>query len=154
MAKVIKTNSLEETYKFAEEFIRHLTPTQGKATVLALYGNLGSGKTSFTQGVAKAFGFRGHVISPTFVIEKIYRIPKGGLTLNSSKGFKNLIHIDAYRLDSGGDLLKLGWLDVLNDSRNLVIVEWSERVESVLSDDAHKIEFEFIDENVRKIKLL
>ncbi len=131
----------------AGQFLSRLVPNEKRATILALYGNLGAGKTTFIQGLAKALGIKGQIISPTFVIEKIYRAPKSAKSF-----FKNLIHIDAYRLDTGGDLLKLGFAELVQDPKNLVALEWSERVENIFPENIHKIYLEFIDEQTRKIK--
>ena len=137
------SNSLEETKEFAKEFLEKIEPSSNKATVIGLKGNLGSGKTTFTQFVAEILGVLDVVNSPTFVIQKIYKI--------DFKGFENLIHIDAYRLDKGEELLKIGWEDVYNNPKNLILIEWPERVKEILSKEAKFIEFEFVDENAREI---
>ncbi|MFA5987097.1 MAG: tRNA (adenosine(37)-N6)-threonylcarbamoyltransferase complex ATPase subunit type 1 TsaE [Candidatus Paceibacterota bacterium] len=139
------TKSLAGTHEVAKNFLEHLAGREGQATVVCLYGNLGAGKTSFTQGLAVALEIPGNIISPTFVIEKIYKIGKKCF-------FKNLIHIDAYRLNSGAELLKIGWNDVLSDQKNLIVLEWPERVVEVLPKDCKKIYLEFVDEDTRKIE--
>lgn len=142
-----ETKTLKETQVFAEEFIKKILKiNHKKAIVIALYGDLGSGKTSFVQGVAKSLGITHTVVSPTFVIERIYKISK--------KPFFHLIHIDAYRLEGGEELLSLGWGEIINSPENIIFVEWAERVEDILPDNVIKIEFEYIDENRRRIEVI
>jgi tRNA threonylcarbamoyladenosine biosynthesis protein TsaE len=137
------SGSVLETQIAARCFVDRLT-AGSRAFVVALQGDLGSGKTAFAQGVAAALGIKDTVQSPTFVIEKLYK--------TSHPKFKKLVHIDAYRLDSADELLKLGWKETVADPGNLVLVEWPERVAEIMPDDAEIIRFEFIDENTRNIK--
>jgi tRNA threonylcarbamoyladenosine biosynthesis protein TsaE len=139
------SNSLETTAKKAEEFVATLAPNS-KATVVGLYGDLGSGKTTFTQAVAKILGVTGTVTSPTFIIEKIYHL--------SQKNFKHLIHIDAYRLEKSEELTKLGWQEIIDNPENLIFIEWPERVANILPPDIKKINFAFIDETTREIDIV
>ena len=120
------SNSLEETKKIAGSFIASLLPHPDRAVVVGLYGNLGAGKTTFTQCLARALGIEETVTSPTFVIEKIYE-------LNGQK-FTHLIHIDAYRLEKSDELLHLGWRDIISDKNNLILVEWPERVADIMPE--------------------
>lgn len=139
------SRSLDDTRNFAEDFLQTLSK-QKKATVVALSGDLGSGKTAFTKELANILGVPIHeVTSPTFVIEKIYRI--------THPFFTHLIHIDAYRLEKESELSKLGWADISADPNNLILIEWPEMVEGLIPKDAHKITFEFVDEATRKLKI-
>jgi tRNA threonylcarbamoyladenosine biosynthesis protein TsaE len=137
-----RITSLGDTTALAEQFIKSLTP-QRTATIVGLHGDLGSGKTTFTQAVAKVLGITETVTSPTFVIEKLYSL--------SHADFKKLIHIDAYRLESGKELLHLGWQEIADDPKNLIFIEWPERVADILPKDMKKIEFTFVDETTREI---
>ena len=101
------------------------------ARVLALTGDLGAGKTTFVQGFARALGVKEPVLSPTFVIQKSFKLPRGGV----------LYHIDCYRLKDAGELRELGWQDIVSDSKNIVLVEWADRVKSALPKDALRISF-------------
>lgn len=150
------TRNLEETYGIAKRFVEDLINKNSdtshlfkkQATVVGLFGNLGSGKTSFTQGVAKAFKIRDHITSPTFVLEKIYKLSK-------DSSYEHLIHIDAYRLEDAKEMSALGWDEVVRDPRNIIFIEWPERVSAVLPKEMIKIFFEAGDtENERKIKIL
>jgi tRNA threonylcarbamoyladenosine biosynthesis protein TsaE len=160
MQKYIAKN-LEETQKIAADFARGLSPKKsGKigATVVGLYGELGSGKTSFTQGVARAFGILETVVSPTFVIEKIYELP---LSKNKNEiipspcdnNFSHLIHIDAYRLEKSSELLHLGWPETIADPKNLILIEWPERVADIMPPHI-RINFRHIEKEQREIEIL
>ena len=107
--------------------------TGRKATVVALQGELGSGKTAFAKALGKMMGIDEHIVSPTFVIMKSYEI--------DWKGFKKLIHIDAYRLESESELLSLGWNKLVANPEHLILIEWPERVESILPKDSRRIFF-------------
>ncbi len=136
--------SLKETQAEAEKVIRSLAANPSRyATVLALYGDLGSGKTAFTKGIARALGVENEVTSPTFVIEKIYAL--------AHPTFDRLIHIDAYRLERPEELRALGWNDVVADPRNLIVVEWADRVEPLIPKDARRFRFAFVDETTRTL---
>ena len=100
---------------------------------------------SFTQEAAKCLGVKETVTSPTFVIEKIYKL--------DHQNFDHLIHIDAYRLGSGNELLNLGWEEIAKNPKNIIFIEWPEKVAEILPEDIKKIYFTFIDENTREIRL-
>ena len=107
--------------------------TDMAATVIALQGELGSGKTTFAQAFGKVVGVEDHMQSPTFVIMKSYDV--------DWKGYKKLIHIDAYRLESESELLHLGWDEMIKDAGNLILIEWPERVEGIIPKDSKRIHF-------------
>lgn len=141
----ITSTSLAETTKAAKDWLKEVAQTAAKpACVVALYGDLGSGKTTFTQVVAKELGVEERVASPTFVIEKVYH-------LSSGQKFQRLIHIDCYRLDSPSELEHLGWAEIVADQGNLIMVEWADKIASILPPDYLKIKFKFIDEQTREI---
>ena len=108
-------------------------------------GDLGSGKTAFTKGVAQALHVQEMVTSPTFVIEKIYKL--------DNTRFANLIHIDAYRLDKGEDLIRLGWETITKDSKNLIIIEWPQNVKDIMPASTISVTFTFIDPTTRGIDI-
>jgi len=105
-----------------------------KATVVGLQGELGSGKTHFVKMLGKMMGIEEHITSPTFVIMKTYDI--------DWRGFKKLIHIDAYRLESAQELLHLGWQDLIENPENLILIEWPEKVEGIMPKDSKTILFQ------------
>ena len=112
--------------------------------VIALFGELGAGKTTFIQGFAKGLQIKEKIISPTFVLIRQHQIP------NSDK---ILYHIDLYRLDSGDDLKAIGLLEVLSDPQNKVLIEWAEKAEKYLPKNAIKISIEKVSENKRNITI-
>ncbi len=116
----------------ADVFARGLSPNAKKATLVTLSGELGAGKTAFTQAVARSLSVEETVNSPTFVLEKIYKLPEG-------KHFKRLIHIDAYRLDSGTDLAALGFDELMQNTENLIFLEWPEKVSDRLPEPTVRI---------------
>lgn len=117
-----------------------------KAVVIALIGDLGGGKTSFAQGLAKGLQIKERVNSPTFVILKSFKIGR------KFAPFKYLYHIDCYRIDRPKDLLNLGFKEILNNSENIVAIEWADKAKSLLPKGTLFIRFEFIDKNTRKIR--
>ena len=137
------SKSPKETNMIANDFLNTLKLKE-RATIVALEGELGAGKTAFTQEVGKILGVTENMHSPTFVIEKIYSI--------DWKGFKNLIHIDAYRLEKDSELFHLGWEEVTKEPENLIFLEWPENVASLIPADAKRIYFQFIDETTREIE--
>jgi tRNA threonylcarbamoyladenosine biosynthesis protein TsaE len=135
------SHNLAETQQIADNLLASLSAGSA-ATVLGLTGNLGGGKTALTKCVARSLGITEDVTSPTFVIMKSYEI--------QNNKWKKLIHIDAYRLENGGDLEKLGFKDELNNPNNLIIIEWPELVKDILPADTKTIICEFVDEMTRK----
>lgn len=97
------------------------------ATVLCLAGDLGAGKTTFTQAAARFLRIKNKIISPTFVIFKKYKI--------RTEKFDFFYHVDAYRLENGKELLKLGWKEIIKNNRNLIFIEWPENVRSAIPKD-------------------
>ena len=133
-----------EMEREGEVFAKTLSPQKEEATVVGLRGELGSGKTTFVKGVARGLGVEGVVASPTFVIEKIYKL--------KAQLFDYLIHIDAYRLESGEELSTLGFDDLRKDPKNLIVIEWPEHVREVLGEDLKMLHFVFINSSTRSIK--
>ena len=113
------------------------------ALVFALYGDLGSGKTSFTQGIGSALGVVEPVISPTFIIERVYAISKNE--------FKRFVHIDCYRFKESSEIEVLGWREMIKNPENIIVVEWAEKIEEYLPEDAVKIYFTHDDSGSGRI---
>ena len=142
--KTVITKSLEETQNLAKEWLSSIVKKDNEATIVGLYGNLGSGKTTFTQAVARELGIKETITSPTFVIEKLYE--------TNNKDFARLIHIDAYRLEKGSELQALDFETLVDNPNNLILIEWPENVKEILPDDHIKIYYEFVDENSRSFQ--
>jgi len=141
MEKRIET--LEELAIEAGALVGRLSPTEGSATLVTLSGELGAGKTAFIQAVAQALGVEDSVTSPTFVLEKIYEL--------KNSEFKHLVHIDAYRLENGAELAGLGFDEIMKDNRNVVVLEWPEKVAEALPPVHTSIVFEVLPDNTRKL---
>jgi len=140
------TNSEKETQQLAslltKEIKKKPLSTQG-ALIIALQGELGSGKTKFVQGFAQELGISQRLTSPTFVVMKQYKI--------NTNQFKHLYHIDCYRLDKPQELKELDFEQVVNNSHSLVLVEWAEKVKTILPPDAVWIKFNVLGEKKREI---
>ncbi len=139
--------TLPQLTNFAEDFLREFENfSSDKALLIKLSGNLGAGKTTFTQKFAEALDIAEKITSPTFVLMKIYSINFGQ--------FKKLVHIDAYRLEKSEELLALNFQEILDDPENLILLEWPERVENILPEKNITISFEVVDEESREVKIL
>lgn len=124
------TQSAEEMKAIAREItLPFLSVPRTKALVYALRGDLGAGKTTFTQGIAETLGITEPVVSPTFTIMKIYQTQEKSV-------FSHLVHIDAYRLENAEELARLGWNPLVEDPKNCIVIEWPERVEKLIPDTA------------------
>lgn len=132
------TDSEGQTYEFARMFVKKLSGGE----VIALYGDLGAGKTVFVRGLAAGLGVKDIVKSPTFVIMKCFR----GARLN-------LCHIDAYRLQTGTELEDIGAMDFVGKSNIITVIEWAERIPEILEKFSKliKIRIEHLKKNKRKI---
>lgn len=141
MGKTI--NTLEELSAEATAFTHTLKPQSHTATLITLSGELGAGKTAFTKAVAQAYGITDVVNSPTFVLEKIYQLPQ--------QDFSRLIHIDAYRLETGSDLAPLAFKEFMQDPQNLIFLEWPEKVADTLPAPLVAISLTLLSDGSRSI---
>lgn len=150
MKKEVK--NLEELRATAEQFLGELAekPLKETATVVGLSGDLGAGKTAFVKCVASILGITEVVTSPTFILEKVYIIPRGSIL---GERFLKLIHIDAYRLEGGKEMRALDWSALIQDEKNLIFIEWPEQVKDAMPNDIIKLSFEYAGEGVRSITL-
>ena len=132
------SESTEETQKIAkflaEEILK--APLKKKARVLALTGNLGGGKTTFLQGFAQEMGIKEKINSPTFVI---------------MKRFGNFYHFDCYRVQKQKDILDLGFKKIINNPKNIVAIEWADKIKKIIPKDTLWIKFEHLGGNKRRI---
>ncbi|MCX6793992.1 MAG: tRNA (adenosine(37)-N6)-threonylcarbamoyltransferase complex ATPase subunit type 1 TsaE [Candidatus Gottesmanbacteria bacterium] len=128
-----------------ETLARDLAEDRGGPHILCLYGQLGSGKTTFTQGIARGLGITTRLLSPTFIIVRRYQIPK--------KDFY-LYHVDLYRLHLESEMEEIGLPEIFADSASYTVVEWAERLGELIprkridihfttaQDDTHVITIE------------
>ncbi len=129
----------------ALSLVAQLALLTGGATLVTLSGELGAGKTAFTKMIANVLGVEDTVTSPTFVLEKIYMLPE-------SAAFDRLIHIDAYRLEEGDDLAPLGFDELMQDSKNLILLEWPEKVGDALPKPAISISLTAHEDGSRTLR--
>lgn len=120
------TYSSGDTETIAQEVLHVLPVSEAGATVLALSGELGAGKTTLTQAIATVLGVTESVVSPTFVIAKWYTPTKGDFT--------TLVHIDAYRINDESELGPLGFASLLLSPKTLIVIEWPEKIPLALAD--------------------
>ena len=131
----ITTRNAKETQKIASELAKKIaTASSDRARVIALRGNLGAGKTTFVQGFARALGITDTLISPTFVLMKIYSVKR-------RKNLKHLVHIDAYRIETPREIEHLGLRELLNDKDAVILIEWAERIKKILPKNTQWITF-------------
>ena len=132
----IISNSEAETEAAGERFSRTLP----NGAVVALYGDLGAGKTAFVRGMARGMGIDARVCSPTFTI------------VNEYLGNRELYHFDMYRLNSSEELFDIGWEDYLSRG-GVCAVEWSENVSDAFEGDEITVRIEKTGEERRKITI-
>ncbi len=132
------SRSADETISIAREFSKKIKP----GTVIALSGDLGSGKTTFIKGLAAGFGLKdsGKITSPTFALMHIY----------PSK--PQVYHFDLYRLESIKEIEDMGFEEFISDPAVVTCVEWAEKAGELIPKNAVRIDFEVIDANSRKIR--
>jgi len=121
------------------------------ALIIGLEGDLGGGKTTFLQGFAKGLEIKEKILSPTFVIMRRFKIRVNSCS-NLCK-FANFYHIDCYRIKKPEEILDLGFREVMSNPRNIIAVEWAEKIKKILPGEAIWVKFEFIDKTTRKIVL-
>lgn len=145
MEKTILTNNFEETQKVGEEFASLLSG----GDILCLRGDLGAGKTTFMQGLAKGLGIKQRIISPTFIIVRTYEVTGKGKV----SAVKNLYHIDLYRTESLADMESVGLSEILAQKNAIIAVEWAEKLSSLLPEKRWELDFQWLSENERKIEI-
>ncbi len=134
----IITKSAQETKNLGKKLAADLKGGE----LLALTGELGSGKTTFAQGLAKGLGIKQRIISPTFIFMRKYDL-----------GSKNFYHVDLYRLEDNveREVRNLGIEEIWNNPENMIVIEWAEKIEGMLPKNKMWIEFENLGEDERKI---
>lgn len=145
MQKISKSTG--DTQKIAKKFLDKIKSKSWQkknktACIVGLYGDLGTGKTTFTKYAAKILKIKRKVGSPTFVIMKRYPL--------RHEMFKNFYHLDAYRLKNEKELLALGWKDIVANKENLVFIEWPEKVKKAMPRKHHKIKIKHTKAGHRK----
>jgi tRNA threonylcarbamoyladenosine biosynthesis protein TsaE len=134
---VIETFSAEETKTFGEKIGRSLKP----GDIVALTGELGAGKTTLIQGIARGLKINEHVTSPTFTL------------INEYKGIYPFFHLDLYRLDDPSQIEDLGIEEYFDNKDGIMVIEWAEKLGKLMPNNAMQIKMESTGESERKIWL-
>jgi len=137
--------SPSQTQKIGKSFALDIKRKKSGALVIVLDGDLGAGKTTLTQGFAKALGIKERVVSPTFVLMKQFKI--------NQKGFEMFYHLDCYRIAKPKEILALGFKEIISDSKNIVLIEWAQNIKRYLPKDKVVIKLDFVDEKTRIISI-
>lgn len=137
----ITTRSASQTKNIASALAGEIIKNTRKngAYVIALEGNLGAGKTTFVQGFARGLGIKDIPKSPTFVIMNVY--PMRQSTKRVARNIRHLVHIDCYRIKSPKELTHLGVKEIMKDPKNIVVIEWAEKIKKILPSDVIRICF-------------
>jgi tRNA threonylcarbamoyladenosine biosynthesis protein TsaE len=124
MKAVYTSTSLKQSHALSRVFVKTLKASRTHATVMGFIGELGAGKTAFTQGIARALGIKHRMLSPTFLIERKYQI--------RNSNFDTLYHFDWYRLHKKRELDSTTFFRILKNPKALVIVEWADQIREAL----------------------
>jgi len=134
------TNSPSQTKKIGEILGQEILKTklEKAAFVIALEGELGSGKTTFLQGFARGLRIKEKILSPTFVIMRRFKIRR------KSCQFANFYHIDCYRIGKPKEILDLGFKKIFSSPENIIAIEWADRIKNFLPKNKIVLKFKFI----------
>jgi tRNA threonylcarbamoyladenosine biosynthesis protein TsaE len=138
-----RVDDLQVLDDMVADILGEITPRGNRATIVALAGPLGAGKTTFVRHVAEVLDIDAPITSPTYVLIKQYPIPDAL--------FETLVHVDAYRLDSGEELEKLNWREYISDPTNLIFIEWPAHIESALPKNTYTVDIQVLEEKSRRI---
>lgn len=127
----------------AQALLTRLPVSHPAATVVTFTGDLGAGKTTFVQAIARALFVAESVTSPTFTIMRRYEL--------HNQSFKNLVHVDAYRVDDPQEMTVLHFAATLAEAGTLVCIEWPEKIPSVVPEVAATVAIDFLPESEDRI---
>lgn len=139
MNKTVITKAAEETEDLAKQLAGETKP----GTVIALHGDLGAGKTVFSRGFARGLGITEAVSSPTYTIIQEYKLPKGGW----------FYHLDLYRIQDANAALAFGADEYIQDACSVSLLEWAERIPSLLPANTIHVRIKHLSENEREITI-
>lgn len=159
------TNSAQETQKIGQmlgkRFKKGDLPA-GRQVFIALFGELGGGKTTFVQGLVRGLGIKRRIISPTFIILRKYKIspPRSPFPLRQGfagrvghlgGGETNFYHVDLYRIENQREIEELGLREIIDAGKDIVAIEWAEKMGELLPKNRWEINFEYINDNKRRV---
>jgi len=151
LGKILATELLKKAkvekraeFSLSKEVLK--TKPKKRALVIGLEGDLGGGKTTFLQGLAKGLGIKQKILSPTFIILKKFKI--------QNSNFKNFYHIDCYRISKPKETLGLGLKEIISNPQNIVAIEWPDKIKKILPKNSIILKFQFVNKNSRKIWLM
>lgn len=138
---IYTSSSASQTQQIAEEFAKRLTGGEW----IGLVGDLGSGKTTFVQGLSRALGYEGPVRSPTFTIVNIYP--------TSHPSIKHIVHVDLYRVNHEIEVRALAFEEWAGRKDSVVLIEWSDKSPSLNQKCLIRISFAISSHDLRTIKI-
>lgn len=144
------TKSAAETQKFGEEFAQKIKD----GGVVCLFGDLGAGKTTLVQGIARGLGIRQRITSPTFIVVRRYELKNQNSKIKNTSQkskVKYLWHIDLYRLNNIKEIKVLGIEELWQDTNNILLIEWPEKIKSALPQNRWVVKLKQAGENRREI---
>lgn len=130
------SKSARQTFELGEKLANTLKKGSASWRIIACYGELGSGKTTFVQGLAAGLGIKKRIVSPTFIFIRQY---------------SNFYHIDLYRIEKPEDARGLGLEEIFAEKNAIIAIEWAEKIKNLLPKKRIDIKFEILNENERKI---
>ncbi len=139
----VVTKSARETQKLGEKLANSLKG----GSIIALFGDLGSGKTTFVKGLAKGLGIKERILSPTFVLIRQY------LAINHQPSIINFYHVDLYRIEAVEEVKGIGLEEIFTDEKGIVAIEWAEKIKTILPKKRIEVYFEYAGEKQRKIEI-
>lgn len=141
------TKSAHETQKLGEKLAADLVSGKSDSRIFCLSGDLGSGKTTFIQGLARGLGIKKRVLSPTFIMMREYQVQSAKCKA------QRFYHVDLYRVENGRDVEGLGLSEIWSNPANIVAIEWPEKIEKILPKKRTEIRFEYLTGEKRKITI-
>ncbi|MEI6022323.1 MAG: tRNA (adenosine(37)-N6)-threonylcarbamoyltransferase complex ATPase subunit type 1 TsaE [bacterium] len=142
MERIYTQNDIQA---IARDILANIELQEKQGHIIALEGDLGAGKTTLTKTLARELGIDQEITSPTFVVAKSYE--------TNGSDFTKVTHIDAYRIEDLSELKGIGFAELLQDPKTLIIVEWPELIAPAITEHPHLdwYTISHIDETTRKI---
>lgn len=154
MKRLTKLVTEKELASLAKAVSADVSPKVNRALLVFLSGNLGSGKTTFTQKAAKYLGVTEKILSPTFVFVHEHKIPEAfSIKHETEKKFKRLIHVDAYRIETKRDLEAIGLREYIKNPEYLILIEWAEKIARWLPKPDIVLHFKHHSPKLRNVKI-